>query len=39
MYIPAVYAINKVDQITVEELNLLDKMKHYVPSRRTRSGT
>ena len=31
MYIPAVYAINKVDQITVEELNLLDKMKHYVP--------
>jgi small GTP-binding protein len=31
VYIPAVYAINKVDQITVEELNLLDKMKHYVP--------
>jgi small GTP-binding protein len=31
VYIPAVYAINKVDQITVEELELLDKMKHYVP--------
>ena len=31
MYVPAVYAINKVDQITVEELELLSKMKHYVP--------
>jgi small GTP-binding protein len=31
VYIPAVYAINKVDQITVEELELLSNMKHYVP--------
>ena len=31
VYVPAVYAINKVDQITVEELELLSKMKHYVP--------
>ena len=25
------YAVNKIDQITVEELELLDAMPHYVP--------
>jgi small GTP-binding protein len=31
IYVPCIYAINKIDQITVEELDLLTKMKHYVP--------
>ena len=31
IYTPCVYAVNKIDQITVEELELLDDMKHYVP--------
>lgn len=30
-YIPCVYAINKIDQITLEELQLLDKLPHYCP--------
>lgn len=31
VYIPAIYAVNKIDQITVEELNVLDKLPHYCP--------
>eukprot|EP00245_Coleochaete_scutata_P004718 TRINITY_DN1758_c0_g3_i1.p1 TRINITY_DN1758_c0_g3~~TRINITY_DN1758_c0_g3_i1.p1 ORF type:complete len:369 (+),score=80.05 TRINITY_DN1758_c0_g3_i1:129-1235(+) len=31
MYIPCIYAINKVDQITLEELELLERMPHYCP--------
>ena len=31
VYVPCIYAINKIYQITVEELSLLDKMKHYCP--------
>tara|TARA_X000000368_G_scaffold52810_1_gene37659 strand:+ start:1797 stop:2933 length:1137 start_codon:yes stop_codon:yes gene_type:complete len=31
IYTPCVYAVNKIDQITVEELELLDAMPHYVP--------
>ena len=31
IYTPCVYAVNKIDQITVEELELLDGMEHYVP--------
>mmetsp|Transcript_31761 Transcript_31761/g.90206 ORF Transcript_31761/g.90206 Transcript_31761/m.90206 type:complete len:371 (+) Transcript_31761:42-1154(+) len=31
IYIPCIYAINKIDQITLEELNILDKLPHYCP--------
>jgi len=30
-YIPCVYALNKIDSITMEELDLLDRIPHYVP--------
>lgn len=30
-YIPCIYALNKIDQITIEELDLIDKFPHYVP--------
>ena len=31
VYIPVLYVLNKVDGITIEELDLLDKVPHYVP--------
>ena len=31
LYIPCVYAINKIDQITIEELDILEQVPHYVP--------
>lgn len=31
VYIPCIYAVNKIDQITLEELNVLDKLPHYCP--------
>ncbi|CAL1380115.1 unnamed protein product [Linum trigynum] len=31
VYIPCVYALNKIDQITLEELQILDKLPHYCP--------
>ena len=31
VYIPAIYVINKIDQITLEELNVLCKLPHYCP--------
>ena len=31
IYIPAIYVCNKIDQITLEELTLLDRMPHYCP--------
>lgn len=31
IYIPAIYVCNKIDQISLEELELLDKMPHYCP--------
>ncbi|CAI0554725.1 unnamed protein product [Linum tenue] len=31
VYIPCVYALNKIDQITLEELEILDKLPHYCP--------
>eukprot|EP00210_Caulerpa_lentillifera_P004281 g4084.t1 len=31
VYIPVIYVINKIDQITLEELNVLDKLPHYCP--------
>lgn len=30
VYIPALYVVNKIDQITVEELDLLDQIPNYV---------
>jgi ribosome-interacting GTPase 1 len=30
-YIPCLYALNKIDDITLEELNVLDQIPHYVP--------
>jgi len=30
-YIPGLYVLNKIDQISVEELDLLSKIPHYVP--------
>ena len=33
VYMPCIYVINKVDQITLEELEILDKLPHYCPIR------
>lgn len=30
-YIPCLYALNKIDAITLDELNILDQIQHYVP--------
>lgn len=30
-YIPCLYAMNKIDDITLEELNILDQIPHYIP--------
>uniref|UniRef100_A0A2N9FSE8 OBG-type G domain-containing protein n=1 Tax=Fagus sylvatica TaxID=28930 RepID=A0A2N9FSE8_FAGSY len=31
IYMPCIYVVNKIDQITVEELEILDKLPHYCP--------
>ncbi|KAG2378778.1 hypothetical protein C9374_007926 [Naegleria lovaniensis] len=31
VYIPAIYAMNKIDQITIEELDLIDRIPHACP--------
>lgn len=31
IYIPALYILNKIDQITLEELEVIDRMENYVP--------
>ena len=31
IYVPCIYVLNKIDAITIEELDLLDKFPHYVP--------
>ncbi|PRP83477.1 hypothetical protein PROFUN_04351 [Planoprotostelium fungivorum] len=31
IYVPCLYVLNKIDQLTLEELQLLDKIPHYVP--------
>lgn len=31
VYIPCLYVLNKIDAITIEELDLLDQIPHYVP--------
>eukprot|EP01111_Echinosteliopsis_oligospora_P002057 TRINITY_DN1300_c0_g1_i1.p1 TRINITY_DN1300_c0_g1~~TRINITY_DN1300_c0_g1_i1.p1 ORF type:complete len:367 (-),score=103.18 TRINITY_DN1300_c0_g1_i1:193-1293(-) len=31
IYVPCLYVLNKIDAITIEELDLLDQIPHYVP--------
>ena len=31
VYIPCLYVLNKIDQITIEELDVLDRIPHVVP--------
>jgi len=31
IYVPCIYVLNKIDAISIQELNLLDKVPHYVP--------
>eukprot|EP00389_Voromonas_pontica_P000589 GDKH01000864.1.p1 GENE.GDKH01000864.1~~GDKH01000864.1.p1 ORF type:complete len:368 (-),score=72.94 GDKH01000864.1:204-1307(-) len=31
IYVPAVYVMNKIDQITIEELDVISRVPHYVP--------
>ncbi|KAI5405179.1 Developmentally-regulated G-protein 3 [Lathyrus oleraceus] len=31
IYTPCIYVVNKIDQITLEELEILDKLPHYCP--------
>lgn len=33
VYTPCIYVVNKIDQITLEELEILDKLPHYCPVR------
>ena len=33
IYMPCIYVVNKIDQITLEELEILDKLPHYCPVR------
>lgn len=30
-YIPCIYVLNKIDQLTVEELDIIDQLPHHVP--------
>ena len=31
VYVPAIYVVNKIDAITLEELELMDRLPHYCP--------
>ena len=31
IYVPCIYVLNKIDQIYIEELDIIDKCPHYVP--------
>jgi ribosome-interacting GTPase 1 len=31
VYVPALYVVNKIDQIMLEELEVMDRLPHYVP--------
>ncbi|KAJ0988580.1 hypothetical protein J5N97_006936 [Dioscorea zingiberensis] len=31
IYMPCIYVVNKIDQITLEDLEILDKLPHYCP--------
>jgi ribosome-interacting GTPase 1 len=30
-YIPCIYVLNKIDQLTIEELDIIDQLPHHVP--------
>jgi ribosome-interacting GTPase 1 len=30
-YIPCIYVLNKIDQLTIEELDIIDQMPHHIP--------
>jgi len=30
-YVPCIYVLNKIDQLTIEELDIIDQMPHHVP--------
>ncbi len=30
-YIPCIYVLNKIDQLTIEELDIVDQLPHHVP--------
>jgi ribosome-interacting GTPase 1 len=31
IYVPCIYVLNKIDQISIEELDIIDRNPHYVP--------
>ena len=31
IYVPCIYVLNKIDQISIQELDIIDKCPHYVP--------
>merc|ERR1711916_98175 len=31
VYMPCIYVMNKIDAITIEELDLIDQLPHYIP--------
>lgn len=31
IYVPCIYVLNKIDQISIEELDIIDRCPHYVP--------
>ena len=31
VYVPCIYVLNKIDQISIEELDIIDRCPHYVP--------
>ena len=31
VYVPCIYVLNKIDSISIQELDLIDKVPHYVP--------
>ena len=31
IYVPCIYVLNKIDSISIEELDIIDKCPHYVP--------
>ena len=30
-YVPCIYVLNKIDQLTIEELDIIDQLPHHVP--------
>ena len=30
-YVPCIYVLNKIDQLTIEELDIIDQLPHHIP--------